>query len=1045
MSWKFGTIDFSTFEVKVSHTTGLLDLPKLQFDGTDWLDVDGKDYWQDDTKYNDREIQINCWIVSKSGGYASFKTKVEAFEEAIKQAGKTTLYTPYGDINVCSISRGITISRESNYLPDLQGGTFTLMVTAHGDTQYGSYPVYDWATNQIKTVLLTKTMKVQRILQGDNYATCTIETNEPISIHMYDYVSLNTNGVNGEPYYFMSEPEYRKLSSNKYQYNIRLEHGSILLKQSQFLFNGESDFPMYADLETIVDMICNNNIRFISSQKFRKGTVAPTERRNHIFKGEDCFALLKRITHEYNLEYDIRWTVPGAYYTIDVVDQIAATKSISMEYGKGKGLYEINREPVNKDELVTVLYAYGSTKNLKPDYRGGKRRLEFTGNPLRMNDLEYMGIEDTVFFDDIFPNRTANVTAYSQKLPPELTKEEKEVWPGGIYRIVDGTLDFDLNDYLLGGLTAKIRMKSGSLAGMEFEIERYDHGTKEIFIIPFKDERGELFPNDVLTISVGDQYTLLDIDQPESYVTVAETELYNAAVAELTKRSTPRPPYSVHVHPSYTKTLSVRFDVGDRITIVDTPLNINGEYRISSLTYDPLVDDYRLRLSEHRILTKREQIEIRLSNTERAIEFTNSQKGEVVKKEQETTNELKNRLFDPADDLQDLDKTVRNESVDPRMLAYDAGVPQFSLRNALVECNVDGDYNKVKVGAGQLIMHNWEGSTKDRYEIMKIKKSGGTYDPTRIWIIEETTFNLPTNNGYWLYAKLTMAEGSTACQLLVEEDHIEVKEEVQAGYLKYKLGHISDQASPRYAAMLWGNVKYGAAQPEQAVIYQPNHGLLAEQAIRHNGTIYVLAKADNDVNAQVCGIVSEVIDADHFRYVTDGFISGGSWVAGSEYFLSPSVAGLVTTLPEPEVWSVGQVRISLGWATTQGLKVEIDVGDVIEELPAVRLKGIWDREFEFCINQGYAESFTADYYAVYPYKILELIIGVDNGTLPASSIQINGVPVTGLNNITISGKAVFTASNLNEVVEGNEVTVNTSGDYTGDPQVIKGKLKIMRE
>jgi len=229
------------------------------------------------------------------------------------------------------------------------------------------------------------------------------------------------------------------------------------------------------------------------------------------------------------------------------------------------------------------------------------------------------------------------------------------------------------------------------------------------------------------------------------------------------------------------------------------------------------------------------------------------------------------------------------------------------------------------------------------------------------------------------------------------------------------------------------------------VIYQPNHGLSAEQAIRHNGSIYVLAQADNDANSLVCGIVSEVIDADHFRYVTDGFISGGSWTPGYEYFLSPSVPGLVTTLSDPESWSVGQVRLSLGWGTTQGLKVEIDVGDVIDELPAVRLKGIWDREFEFCINQGYAESFTADYYAVYPYKILELIIGVDNGTLPDSSIQINGVPVTGLNNITISGKAVFTASNLNEVVEGNEVTVNTSGSFTGDPQIIKGKLKIMRE
>jgi hypothetical protein len=74
-----------------------------------------------------------------------------------------------------------------------------------------------------------------------------------------------------------------------------------------------------------------------------------------------------------------------------------------------------------------------------------------------------------------------------------------------------------------------------------------------------------------------------------------------------------------------------------------------------------------------------------------------------------------------------------------------------------------------------------------------------------------------------------------------------------------------------------------------------------------------------------------------------------------------------------------------------------------------------------------AETFSLDFYAVYPYEIVQLIAGVDDGSLPGSSIEINGVPVTGLSDITISEKQVFTATALNLVAESNEVTFVTSG------------------
>jgi len=117
--------------------------------------------------------------------------------------------------------------------------------------------------------------------------------------------------------------------------------------------------------------------------------------------------------------------------------------------------------------------------------------------------------------------------------------------------------------------------------------------------------------------------------------------------------------------------------------------------------------------------------------------------------------------------------------------------------------------------------------------------------------------------------------------------------------------------------------------PGTLPITQAAHGFIVGDAIRHNGTIYLKAQADNDVNAQTCGIVTNVIDVDTFQFQSDGFLIDPQFEDGKEYFLSPVTSGLLIILPDPEIWNLGEVRQSLGWGTPQGLKIEIDVGDLI--------------------------------------------------------------------------------------------------------------------
>lgn len=258
---------------------------------------------------------------------------------------------------------------------------------------------------------------------------------------------------------------------------------------------------------------------------------------------------------------------------------------------------------------------------------------------------------------------------------------------------------------------------------------------------------------------------------------------------------------------------------------------------------------------------------------------------------------------------------------------------------------------------------------------------------------------------------------------------------------------INDQQNPG-AVKYYGTDQYGikgyhdfSLEPD-TIIFQNDHGFEVGEAIRHNGTIYVKAKADNDVNAQVCGIVSEIIDLNRFKYVVDGFIPRIpvtlEWIKGAEYFLSPVIAGKLIVLSDPEVWMIGQVRISLGWGTTRGLKVEIDVGDVIGNYAGSEPFS-FDKDFEFCIQLGMAETFKLDFSAGYAYTLARIKAESD-GTLPGVSVRKNNQVITGLEDMDVSTANSWSATEGNAVAENDVITLHTTNQFGGTPTVLRVKM-----
>jgi len=92
-------------------------------------------------------------------------------------------------------------------------------------------------------------------------------------------------------------------------------------------------------------------------------------------------------------------------------------------------------------------------------------------------------------------------------------------------------------------------------------------------------------------------------------------------------------------------------------------------------------------------------------------------------------------------------------------------------------------------------------------------------------------------------------------------------------------------------------------------ISQTAHGFTVKQIVRFNGTVYVLAQGDSSADADVLGMVSAVEDVNDFELTIYGYVPGLSGlVAGSDYFLDPTVAGGMT-LTAPS--APGQVRKAL--------------------------------------------------------------------------------------------------------------------------------------
>lgn len=550
----------------------------------------------------------------------------------------------------------------------------------------------------------------QKMLMGDHVIRCQVTLSAPLPLQLGDYTTYNS-----KIYTINTLPELVKDDVN-YQYAIDFEAGIYTLYNKIFLHNGDSEFTYFGTLQMFGQLILDN-INSIDTG-WNTGTVDPTDEQYITFASDTCRTALTKIAEAFKVEYDVDGKV------ITLKKTIGRNTNLSFKVGKMQGLYDLKRTSVNDKGIVTRVFGFGSSKNIDFNYRNGAKKLVFNARKLEKNIDLYKVREGFYTNDDIYPHRTGTITAASSDIP------------NSVFTVTDTSIDFDLSIHIQEGTPAKIVFQSGDLSGYEFEITKYVHASKTITYTQFKDTNDFTLPTTLSKAAIGDRYTLVDINMPQTYIDAAEAELLAATQDYLDENSVPQVMYDLSIDEKFIRDNSIVLTSGDYIRIQDPALSIDGYLRISDISW-PLVNPSGIKATISNFIIDSTQNRIKAAVLNNRDQIKQVYNGNILEARKQTSNlaTLKETIFDP-DGYFDAEN-IKPNSIETLYLSTGSKANDFNLSEVVIKANLAGNQNNIQVTDGKL-MHN------------SIQIDGVGF----VWILNGISqTGLTTNTQYWLYAK----------------------------------------------------------------------------------------------------------------------------------------------------------------------------------------------------------------------------------------------------------------------------------------------------
>lgn len=418
-------------------------------------------------------------------------------------------------------------------------------------------------------------------LMSEDILTLTFNVAEPIAFQIGDYCYFFS-----KQYVINATPEYTQSSERAFAYTLVLESQMYELGKSDFLFlnatNNFEDavFPFRGNAQNYGDLLIYNLNRDFPQTGWKLGYVITTELVSQDFTATNCLDALKTIVGLFNTEYLIEGNVINIYQR-----QIAS--GITLKLGVDEALLSIQQANQTNANLITRLRVFGSTKNIVNTYRSASPRLRMsvaTGDYLTKN-LDVFGLfAKTIIFDgqtkdvktgnplpEIFPHRTGTISAVGDPIADPTT------W---FLMFFDAAIDFNVNDYLISGITAQVEFQTGFLAGYTFDINAFDNTTKKFTINQNTSDPNLLVPTDLLCPVIGDQYVVININQPQTYIDQAEADLKAAGLSYLLANCIPPLVFTNVIDPFYIQQRNITLLLAMLVGLESDVLGINRSLRI---------------------------------------------------------------------------------------------------------------------------------------------------------------------------------------------------------------------------------------------------------------------------------------------------------------------------------------------------------------------------------------------------------------------------------------------------------------------------------
>ena len=437
--------------------------------------------------------------------------------------------------------------------------------------------IYD-KRNLLRTTLVPDSSSTHHEeVGGDDYLSVSLDSQECVTLELNDWTVWK-----GRKFWCVETYTPKQTGRRKWTYSVKLYGAASLIKQALMLNTEDSPvFSYTATAREHVALVVKNLNRWMGGiTDWKVGKVEATGNivvdYSEGLYGNDA---LKKIADEAGTE----WWIEGM-----TVNVCRCERGDEVTLGYGNGLLSIERDSADNVKFFTRLFPIGSSRNIDAEKYGSSRlllpsRATYVERNTELGIVEHF--EQTAF-QDIYPRRTGKVSSVRKE-----TKKGDDGKPFDIYYFTDGEMNFDPNEYEIGGLVKRVTFQTGQLAGLGndedgehyFEVN-YNSETREFELItiwPYDDDTQ--VPGGVLEPKADDTYILWNVRMPDEYYPIAEEEYATAVEKYMDEHCLDKSVYKCSTDYVALKKLGVVPCMGQRVRLESDRFFASG-YRESRIT-----------------------------------------------------------------------------------------------------------------------------------------------------------------------------------------------------------------------------------------------------------------------------------------------------------------------------------------------------------------------------------------------------------------------------------------------------------------------------